>query len=405
MSERAPRPPTRPLDGIRVLDLTHVLAGPFCTRILGDLGADVVKVATNTRPVTGGGPESPYYSMWNRNKRLLQLNLARPEAQQIARDLADKADVIIDNFSVGVLDRWGLDWQSVAERNPRVISIAMSGMGASGPWASYVTYAPTVHALAGLTYLTGVPGRNDIGVGFSYNDHMAGLHAAVALLAALDARRATGRGQRIDMSQFEVGVGFSGPALLDWFANGVAAEPIANEPPWRIAAPHNMYPCAGEDRWIAIAVESDAQWASLRALLGEPDWAQDAEFDNAEGRWRRRAELDERIADWTREQDAYELMARCQEAGVPAGVVQTGDDLTRRDPQLAHNRFFFEYDEPHPNFGPINGDRLPLRFSETDATQYRRAEVFGESNATVLGDWLGMAESEVQSAAADSVVE
>ena len=174
MSERAPRPPIRPLDGIRVLDFTHVLAGPFCTRILGDLGADLVKVATNTRPVTGGGPESPYYSMWNRNKRLLQLNLARPEAQQIARDLADKADVIIDNFSVGVLDRWGIDWQSVAERNPRVISIAMSGMGASGPWASYVTYAPTVHALAGLTYLTGVPGRNDIGVGFSYNDHMAG---------------------------------------------------------------------------------------------------------------------------------------------------------------------------------------------------------------------------------------
>ena len=395
----------RPLDGLRVLDFTHVLAGPFCTRILGDLGADVVKVATETRPPTGGGPESPYYAMWNRNKRLLQLNLARPDAQQIARDLAAKADIIIDNFSVGVLDRWGLDWESVAQTNPGVISIAMSGMGASGPWQSYVTYAPTVHALAGLTYLTGVPGRSDIGVGFSYNDHMAGLHAVVALLAALDARRATGRGQRIDMSQFEVGVGFSGPALLDWFANGVAAEPLGNDPPWRIAAPHNMYPCAGEDRWIAIAVESDAQWASLRALLGDPPWSRNAEFDTAEGRWQRRAELDAQLASWTARQDAYDLMERCQQAGVPAGVVQTGEDLTRRDPQLRANGFFFEFEQPHPILGPIKGDRLPLRFSSTDATQYRRPQVFGESNEAVLADWLGMSADEVQAAAADGVVE
>ena len=395
----------RPLDGIRVLDFTHVLAGPFCTRILGDLGADVVKISTESRPATGGGPESPYYAMWNRNKRLLQLNLARPEAQQIARELAAKADIIIDNFSVGVLDRWGLDWETVAQTNPRVISIAMSGMGSSGPWQSYVTYAPTVHALAGLTYLTGVPGRNDIGVGFSYNDHMAGLHAAVALLAALDARRGTGRGQRIDMSQFEVGVGFSGPALLDWFANGVAAEPLGNDPPWRIAAPHSIYPCAGDDRWIAIAVETDAQWASLRALLGEPTWASNAEFDEAPGRWQRRAELDAQLSSWTAQQDAYDLMQRCQQAGVPAGVVQTGEDLTRRDPQLRERQFFFEFEDPHPILGPIKGDRLPLRFSKTDATQYHRPQIFGESNATVLGDWLGMSADEVQSAAAEGIVE
>ena len=396
---------TRPLDGIRVLDFTHVLAGPFCTRILGDLGADVVKISTESRPSTGGGPESPYYAMWNRNKRLLQLNLARPEAQQIARDLAAKADIIIDNFSVGVLDRWGLGWESVSQTNPRVISIAMSGMGASGPWQSYVTYAPTVHALAGLTYLTGVPERNDIGIGFSYNDHMAGLHAVVALLAALDARRGTGRGQRIDMSQFEVGVGFSGPALLDWFANGVAAEPLGNDPPWRIAAPHNVYPCAGEDRWIAIAVETDEQWASLRALLGDPAWARNAEFDSANGRWQRRAELDGQLASWTARQDAYELMERCQQTGVPAGVVQTGEDLTRRDPQLRHNDFFFEFEEPHPLLGAIKGDRLPLRFSRTDATEYRRPQIFGESNETVLADWLGMSAEEVQTAEAEGIVE
>ena len=395
----------RPLDGVRVLDFTHVLAGPFCTRVLGDLGADVVKVGTLTRAATGGGPESPYYVMWNRNKRLLQLNLARPEGRQIARDLAAKADIIIDNFSVGVLDRWGLDWDSVAKTNPRVISIAMSGMGVGGPWSSYVTYAPTVHALAGLTYLTSVPGRNDIGIGFSYNDHMAGLHAAVALLAALEARRETGRGQRIDMSQFEVGVGFSGPALLDWFANGVAAEPLANDPPWRIAAPHNIYRCRGHDRWIAVAVETDEQWASLRSLLGEPSWARNSQFNTTQGRWAGRAELDGQLTSWTSRQDDYELMERCQRAGVPAGVVQTGDDLTSRDPQLAHNGMFFDYADPHPLHGPIKGDRLALRFTKTPTSRYERPEVFGESNESVLNDWLDMSPTEVQTAAADGIVE
>ena len=394
----------RPLDGVRVLDFTHVLAGPFCTRILGDLGADVVKVGTDTRPTVGGGPESPYYALWNRNKRLLQLNLARPEAQQIARDLAAKADIIIDNFSVGVLKRWGLDWDSVAQTNPGLIAIAMSGMGESGPWASYVTYAPTVHALAGLTYLTGVPGRSDIGIGFSYNDHMAGLHAAVALLAALEARRRTGRGQRIDMSQFEVGVNFSGPALLDWFANAAAAEPIGNDPPWRTAAPHNVYPCRGEDRWIAIAVETDAQWAALRALLGAPSWARNAQFDSSAGRWSARAELDGQLAGWTSRQEAYELMQRCQAAGVPAGVVQTGEDLTRSDPQLRSNEFFFDYSGPHPLLGPLIGDRLALRFSKTPAAEYERPEIFGESNAAVLRDWLGMDAEQTAAAASDGIV-
>ena len=199
------------LDGIRVLDFTHVLAGPFCTRILADMGADVVKIMSDTRPGLAGGVDSPYHTMWNRTKRVLQLNLVREDARAIGRRLALKADVVIDNFSVGVLDRWGLGYDDVAPDNPGAIYVGMSGMGITGPWANYVTYAPTVHALAGLTYLTGVPGRNDIGIGFSYNDHLSGLHGAVAVLAALEARRTTGRGQRVDLSQFEVGTTFSGP--------------------------------------------------------------------------------------------------------------------------------------------------------------------------------------------------
>ena len=394
-----------PLEGIRILDFTHVLAGPFATRVLADMGADVVKIMSSTRAGLAGGVDHPYHALWNRNKRVFQLDLSRQEARDIARELALQADVVIDNFSVGVLDRWGIGYDAVNPDNPGVVYIGMSGMGTTGPWSKYVTYAPTVHALAGLTYLTGVPGRNDIGIGFSYNDHMAGLHGAVAVLAALEGRRLTGRGQRIDMSQFEVGVNFSGPALLDWFANGVAAEPVGNDPPWESWTPHAIYPCRGEDRWCAIAVIDNEQWRSLCRLMEADDWLNDDALSAVDGRAARRSEIDGRISQWTAAQDRYELMHRCQQAGVPAGVVQTGDDLVSRDPQLAHANMHFAYDDPHPDLGPLKADRLALRFEKTPATVYNRSEVYGESNLSVAAYWLGMSADEVARLEAEGVVE
>ena len=398
-------PTTGPLEGIRILDFTHVLAGPFCTRLLGDMGADVVKVMSSTRAGLAGGVDHPYHTMWNRNKRVLQLDLSRTDAREIARDLALQADIVIDNFSVGVLDRWGIGYDAVSTENPGAIYVQMSGMGVSGPWSNYVTYAPTVHALAGLTYLTGVPGRNDIGIGFSYNDHMAGLHGAVAVLAALEARRMTGSGQRIDMSQFEVGVSFGGPALLDWFANGVAAEPVGNDPPWESWTPHAIYPCRGDDQWCAIAVIDDLQWRALCQLMGTQDWLDDDALATVDGRHVRRAEIDARISEWTADQDRYELMDRCQSAGVPAGVVQSGLDLIQVDPQHQHAGTFFDFDNSHPALGPLKGDRLALQFAATPATVYNRAEVWGESNQSVAQDWLGIASDEVQRLESEGVME
>lgn len=383
---------TRPLEGVRVLDFTHVLAGPFATRVLGDLGADVVKVGSATRPAAGSGA---YYMMWNRNKRSLALDMSNPEAIALCRLMCERADVVIDNFSVGVLDRWGVGYDQVADANPGVIYLAMSGMGQDGPWARFVTYAPTIHALAGLTELTGVPGREDIGIGFSLNDHQSGLHGAIAILAGLEARRRTGRGQRIDLSQFEVGVNLLGPALLDLFANGRAARPVGNRLPWDVAAPHDCYPCAGEDRWVAIAVLTDAQWRAFRGVLGEPEWARDPRFDSAAGRVADLEKLDARVCAWTRGLDAEQVEARCQAAGVPAGVVQTGVDLAERDPQLRLHGFMQRL-EDHPSYGPVWADRLPLRFRGTAALVYRRPRVIGEDNAAVLAEWLGMSADEVR---------
>lgn len=392
----------RPLDGLKVLDFTHVLAGPFATRVLGDMGADVVKVNSVSRAQAANDPAHPYYLMWNRNKRALALDMSNPESRPLCRQLCEQADVVIDNFSVGVLDRWGVGYDDVSQSNPGVVYVQMSGMGEGGPWSKYVTYAPTIHALAGLTHLTGIPGREDIGIGFSYNDHQAGLHGAVAILAALAARHRTGRGQRVDVSQFEVGVNFAGPSLLDLFANGNLARPCGNDLPYDQVAPHNVYPCIPRDpdsiegqRWIAIACMSDAHWQALKQVMGMPGWANASNLDTAAGRVAARAELDANIAAWTAGYDAYELMSLCQQGGVPAGVVQDGIDLAEHDPQLAAGEFLEKLQDVSDVLGQTWVDHLPIRFSATPCNNYQRVRELGEDNAAVLADWLDMDDAAV----------
>ncbi|MEM9624198.1 MAG: CoA transferase [Pseudomonadota bacterium] len=387
----------RPLDGLKVLDFTHVLAGPFATRVLGDMGADVVKVNSESRAAGANATDSPYYLMWNRNKRALALDMGNTDARAVCRQLCEQADVVIDNFSVGVLDRWGVGYQEVSAVNPGVIYVQMSGMGDGGPWSKFVTYAPTIHALAGLTHLTGVPGREDIGIGYSYNDHQAGLHGAVAILAALAARRRNGRGQRVDVSQFEVGVNFAGPSLLDFFANGNKARATANKLPYDLAVPHNVYRCApsgevptAEERWIAIACMNDAQWQALVAHTGVPSDCSAEQLATAAGRQQAEASIDAHIAQWCAGQEPYVLMALLQEAGVPAGVVQNGADLMERDLQLQIGPFVEQLAESHPQVGPVWADKLPIHFDAMPCNDYQRVHTLGEDNAAVLADWLDM---------------
>ena len=182
----------KPLEGLRVVDLSHVLAGPFCTRLLGDLGADIIKFQTTERATIVNDPNHPYFYVWNRSKRAVSLNMKDERAADVARRVIEQADVVIENFSAGVLARWGLSYETVAAWNPSVVYLTMSGCGHEGPWSQLVTYAPTIHALSGLTYLSNPPGRGDVGPGFSLNDHAAGLSAAFAILAALEARERTG---------------------------------------------------------------------------------------------------------------------------------------------------------------------------------------------------------------------
>jgi crotonobetainyl-CoA:carnitine CoA-transferase CaiB-like acyl-CoA transferase len=390
-----------PLDGLRVLDFTHVLAGPFATRIMGDLGADIVKVGSLSRPgnVPGDGtadsPMNAYYTMWNRNKRSLALDMGSEQARAVCRTLCERADIVIENFSVGVLDRWGVGYEAVSESAPGVIYIAMSGVGTGGPWSDFVTFAPTIHAISGLTYLTGVPDHEPIGIGTSHNDHLAGLHATVAALSAIEARRESGRGQLIDLSQFEVGVNLNGIALFDYFANGRSAEPAGNRRPYDVVAPHNTYQCAGDDRWVAIVATSDEQWGALRSVLGAPAWAAEPRFETAAGRVANIDDLDAGISAWTAELAAEDVQTRCQAAGVPAGVVQDGGNLVERDPQLRHLGFFRATDDDAPEGVPMPIDALPLHFSRTPVPRYRAHRALGADTADVLSEWASMSADEI----------
>ena len=391
----------RPLEGLRVLDFTHVLAGPFCTRLLADMGADVVKINSRKRAAANNAPGSPYYAIWNRNKRALALDMSHDEAKDVALKLVKQADIVIDNFSLGVLDRWGIGYASVSTQNDQVIYVQMSGMGSGGPWSDFVTYAPTIHALSGLTHTTGVPDGGPIGVGFSYNDHQAGLHAAVAVLAAIEARRHTGKGQQIDLAQFEVGTSMIGVSLLDYCANGRSAEPSGNRPPYDEYAPHGCYKClsAGEDildeRWLAIVCRDEDEWGALCSVMSDPSWTKSTAFASASTRCENADELDRHISEWVSKQDSTALMYQLQDAGVPAGVVQTGIDLIETDPQLQERNFIQLMDDEHPVLGATFADRLPIYFDKTPCDEYKRSRVLGEDNATILADWLGMTSDEV----------
>lgn len=384
---------TKPLAGLRVLDFTHVLAGPFGTRVLGDLGAEVIKITAASRTGGANGPGHPYYVCWNRNKRNVSLNMAMPEARAIARKLADHADIIIENFSAGVLKRWGLDRAALADTNPGVSVIAMGGMGQDGPWRDFVTFAPTIHALTGLTYLTNPPGRHDLGYGFSLTDHLSGIAGALATLEAVAHRDRTGEGLDIDLAQYELGLGIMAPALLDFLANGVNPEPVGNRHTFEAWAPHGIYPAAGNDEWVAIAARGDGEWRALCAVMGTPDLITDPRFASHAARIANQDVLDAAIGVWTSDRDRYEIMAACQAAGIAAGAVQNAADLTGRDAQLAARGFFGT--ATAEGWGEYGIDRFPALFNGERPATYEGVHQTGEDTFDVLTGLLGMSDGEV----------
>ena len=401
-AETTADPAARPLDGVVVLDLSWVLAGPFSTRLLGDLGADVIKLQTEERATLVNRPDFPYYPVWNRSKRSVTLNLKHPDALAVVERLVKRADVLVENYSSGVLERLGLGWDAVHEWNDQLVYISMSGCGHDGPWSDVISYAPTIHALCGLTYLTNPEGRGDVGCGFSLNDHAAGFGAAYSVVAALEARTRTGRGQHIDMAQLEIGASLVGPALVDHFATGADAQPMGNRDGLVDAVPNEVYASA-DGRHVAVTATDDEMWHRLASAI-ELSASVAAELTMVENRRASRREVDAALAAWCGERTASGAMEELQAAGVAAGMVQNADDLFAHDPQLDARGFWLEAE--HDEFGSRPHDRFPALWSESQLEPYRLPPSYlGEANFDVWTEVAGLDFDEVAEGIANGLFE
>lgn len=396
-----------PLSGIRVCDLTWIIAGPTATRVLADFGADVIRVehAQAADPIRFGRPvlgekttlnNSGFFNYFNRNKRSVLLNVRHPLGMELLHRLIAVSDVVIENFSSGVLDSWELSYEAQKAINPGIIYCSVSGFGHSGRDAHFTTWGPTAQALSGLTMMSGLPGKPPAGWGYSYMDHTAGYYAAIAIMMALHHRNRTGEGQHIDISQVEAGMVLTGPAVLDSTVNGRSFRRPGMPPgnrAWEPAmAPHNTYACAGEDRWVAIAVRNDAEWDAMVRAMGEPAWA-DGRFSSLAGRIANQDELDARIAEWTAGRDDYAVMATLQAAGVPAGVCQSPGDRVERDEQFNARGWWTTM--PHAELGEDAGiDGVTPRLSRTPGTNRTASPLIGEHTHDIMTGLLGLTEEE-----------
>jgi benzylsuccinate CoA-transferase BbsF subunit len=383
----------RPLDGVRVLDFTWVVAGPVTTRILADLGADVIKVERRGT-LDFGDRRGGLSGTLMRGKRSVMFDLNDPRGLELARRLAAASDVVIDNFSARVMTNFGLDYESLVPLRPDIICVRMTGFGLTGPDRDHVSYGPTLQALTGYTLLMAEPDGPPAGFGYSYSDLAGGNLGALAVLAALWHRRRTGRGQLVDLAQLEAVASLLGPVLLARAIDGGVSTPTGNASQEAPGAPHGVYPCAGEDRWIAITIFTDDDWSRFVAALGRPAWTREERFATVASRLRHAGELDQLVGAWTRGQPAEEAMATLQGAGVAAGLVANAEDLCARDPQLAARGHFVDVATPEGRTVRIDGP--PFHLSETPARVSGPGPLLGEHTDEVLSSLLGCGEEEIR---------
>jgi crotonobetainyl-CoA:carnitine CoA-transferase CaiB-like acyl-CoA transferase len=377
-----------------VLDFTWVVAGPVATRILADYGAEVIKL--ERKPGPPGDRQGGLQGDLHRNKLSIAVNMANARGIEVAQRLAAKSDLVIDNFSARVMRGWGMDFQSLSKIKPDIICLSMSGLGHSGPRSSYVSYGPTLQALSGFTQLMVDENGEPAGYGYSYADMAGGYTGALSALIALWHRRRTGRGQFIDLSQFEALVSVIGPGLLDIAVNGRTQSPPVYDSQEMAAAPHGVYKCLpladDDDRWLAISVHTPVQWDRFVEAIGSPAWADDPQFSTLFMRMRNREQLDACVGSWTITQTAEQAMLLLQQAGIAAGIVSNGADICARDPQLQARQFWGTVRLPDGRQTNVTG--VPIKMSATPGSIRTPSPLIGSSNDYVLGELLGYSKSE-----------
>ncbi len=412
-----------PLSGIRVLDLTQAYAGPTCTRILADLGADVIKVEglrriDITRNFTIADNESAddywnhagYFLYRNGGKRSLTLDFTDDKAIDLFKKLVPHADIVAESFTPRVMEKFGLGYDSLREIKEDIIMISLSGYGRNGAWRDFTAYGMGLEPASGISSLTGYRGGDPLRTGISFTDPYSGVAGAGATLAALVYRRRTGKGQHIDLSEQEAAIPVTGYALMDQAMNGRGPERIGNRSHWY--APQGCYRCApsgaesdsggGDDNWLVITIRNDDEWTAFCKAVGREEWATDERFSSVDARFRNHDELDDLIASWTREQDQMDAMHLLQNAGVVAAAVLNPKQVLL-DEHLKARGYFDRVDTEGQGIRPVP-KQVGARFSAFELDTAHRAPRLGEHNKEVLQGLIGLGDDELAKLQEDNVI-
>jgi len=397
-------------EGVKVCDFAWVGVGPQVSRELAEHGALVVRVESHRNPDSlrtfapfkdgvPGIDRSGFGAAYNANKYSMSLDLNMPRGREIAKKLVQWADIVTESFTPGTMAKWGLDYEGCKEIKPDIIYFSTCQMGQKGPLAQFGGYGTFGVTYAGYASLLGLPDREPLPIYNNYSDFIAPWYLTMAVIGALLYRRKTGQGMYLDQAQMEAGVTFLGPLVLDYVVNGRVAHRMGNRDPYM--APHGAYPCRGEDRWVAIAITNESQWQHFCYVIGKSEWLTDPRFSTILARKVNEDELDRLIVEWTKNYPAEEVMRVMQVAGVPAGVVETAEDLFA-DPQLKH-REHFRFLE-HTVIGLHAYNSPAYRLSKTPNRIWKAAPCLGEDNEYVYKQILGLSDDEIAELLIDGVI-
>lgn len=391
-----------PLDGVRVADFCWAWAGPYGALQLAHLGAEVIRIESQTRlcpsrvipPWADNEPgmnRCGYFNQYNQGKRSLSLDLKKPEGLEIAKRLITKSDIVIENYAGGVMERMGLGYDVLRGMKPDIIMASLSGYGQTGPEKGYVSYGPPQVALSGMSGLTGYINDVPRQAGFSYGDPNGGVHGSFAIMCALLHRARTGQGQYIDLSQREACAMLLPEALMDYTMNGTQPPRMGNRDD--LMAPHGVFRSKGEDSWVSIGVGSEDEWQRFCAAIGQSGLAADPRFASAAARKENEDALEQLVTAWTQERTAEEAMETLQQAGVAAYPALNGREMLA-DPQVEARGTYVEHE--HPEIGVRRHLGIPWKMSHTPCEVWRHAPTFGQDNDYVLMDVLGLSQAEVK---------
>ena len=393
------------LEGIRVLELGQLIAGPFCGQILADFGAEVIKIEPPGRGDAmrqWGQADADGNTMWwsvlGRNKQSITVDLRKAAGQELVRQLVQDTDILIENFRVGTLEDWGLGWSELSAINPRLIMVRITGFGQTGPYASRAGFASVCEAMGGLRYLCGYPDRPPVRAGISIGDSLAGVHGALGALLALQYRERTGRGQVVEASIFESVLAMMEGVVAEYDRSGHVRERSGSTLPG--IAPSNAY-ATKDGTTIVIGANQDTVFQRLCEAMSQPELAHDPRFSSHRARGQRQEELDELISRWTQERDAEELVDLLARVGVPAGLVYRAPEMIR-DPHFQEREAIIRVSDPC--FGEIAMQNAFPRMSESPGQVVRGGPLLGEHTEKVLRERLGLKDERIKSLKEEQVI-